>query len=103
MTQQKPKQDPKEIGPGRQANEQPGRGQQQQPDNPGRRDPSQPGGTPGTKPDPYQHPGDEPDVQPDVIAGRKQQGGPGATNPSASEKPRYENDRGNRAGGQDRK
>jgi hypothetical protein len=73
---EKPKQDPRETGQGRQANEQPNRGQQQQPGNPGR-DPSRPGGTPGTKPDPYKHPGDEPDIQPDVIAGRKQQGGAG--------------------------
>jgi hypothetical protein len=69
------------------------------------RDPLSPGGMPGTKRDPHQHPGNEPDVQPDVIGGEghpsqnesgKRPGGPGTT-----DKPRTGNTGGNRSNGQE--
>jgi len=79
----------------------------QQPQDRPSRDQSLPERTPGAKPDPYRHPGDEPDVNPDVLAGqrqpkggsKKQQGGPGASNPGG-DKPRYGNTGGDRSGGE---
>lgn len=81
--------------------------QQPPQDKHGQRNQPLPERTPGTKPDPYRHPGDEPDIKPDVLAGqsrpqggsKKQQGGPGASNPGG-DKPRYGNTGGDRPGGE---
>lgn len=88
------------------ANQQKPTPQQPQDKHGGQRDQPLPERTPGTRPDPYRHPGDEPDIKPDVLAGqnqpkggaKKQQGGPGASNPGG-DKPRYGNTGGDRSGG----
>ena len=78
-------------------------GNPQQPQQPGR-----PGGTPGTKPDPYKHPGDEPDVQSDVIAGQSRPSNGASGNRSGERMPgsgghkqRYGDNAGKRHGGQE--
>ena len=113
--QQKPnQQEPRPADQDRQPGQQAGNPQgvdaqhpQRHSGKPGEREPSRPGATPGTTPDRYRHPGDEPDVQSDVIAGKsqkeraKQQGAPGAGNPSGSDKPKHGNTGGNRSDAQE--
>jgi hypothetical protein len=104
MANQQPKQDPRDTDRGRQSSEQPGGdrrpGNPRQPQQPGR--PSNPGGTPGTKPDPYKHPGDERDVQSDVIAGQSRPShGASANRSSGGHKQRYGDTAGKRHGGQE--
>jgi hypothetical protein len=104
--QQRPnEQEPQEPDHGRDAGnpqQRPGR-----PNDPGApRDPASPGGTPGTRRDPYQHPGNEPDVQPDVIGGeghpsQKNESGKRPRGPGTTDKPRTGNTGGNRSGGQE--
>ena len=108
---QKPhQQEPRPADDDRQPNRQAGNPQgedaqhpQKRSSKPGEREPSRPGATPGTTPDRYRHPADEPDVQSDVIAGKeqkeraKQQAAHG--NPSGSDKPRHGNTGANRSGG----
>jgi hypothetical protein len=112
--QHQPKQDPRDTDRGRQSSQQGVEergddrraGNPQQPQQPGR--PNNPGGTPGTKPEPYKHPGDAPDVQSDVIAGqsRPSKGAPGSRTgermPGSGEhKQRYGENAGKRHGGQE--
>ena len=110
MANQQPEHDPRDTDRGRQSSEQPGddrpAGNPQQPQQPGR--PNNPGGTPGTKPDPYKHPGDEPDVQSDVIAGQSRPSNGASGNRrgermpgSGGHKQRYGDTAGKRHGGQE--